>query len=1351
MVASLLALTMMFSAVGCTPADGGDGGSDPGSQSQGTCTVTVNNANPDGGHVTGSGTYTNGESVLVTATPKAGYDFTGWYDGTGTKVSDNTMYSFTVSADKALTAKFELNSANTKYTITVQNSDEAKGSVSDGGEYTNGKSVTVTAIAKDGYKFVRWTDAAGAEVSTEASYRFTVSADATLVAVWAALETYVITTTTADAAAGTITGGGDCKEGSLVTLLARPNAGYAFVGWKVSGETVSTDLLYQFKATANKTVEAVFRKMQFTVEVMNMDENAGETAGEGVYAENASVTLTATPNSDYVFVGWKTAGGELISEAATYTFTATEDKTVVAHWQAKTKYTVTLTTSDEVAGTYEGMGAYNEGDTVRVKAVPNTGYAFLGWYDGETLKSAEAEYTFTAEANATLQAKWDKTAFSITVNNRDSAAGSVTGGGTYNKNAEVSLTATPNAGYVFAGWQVGNEIVSTEATYKFNATEDLRVYATWNATEYGVIKNIAAAGSISGPSTYEEGSEITVTATTNEGYEFEGWYVNDELQGTDSAFTFTVNSANRVEARWTRSSSATAITVTFVNDNEDAGYAEAYPEGEVNAGDLVELYAEANSGYEFAGWYNGETLISAETEYSYEVTASVTITAKWNKTRFTVTAVSDNPAAGSVVGSGNFNKNANATVQAVANSGYVFDGWYVETEKVSSEETYTFAVTADVTVTAKWVAETTATVTVTNDNTAAGTVTGGGSFVTGKKAMLTATANTGYAFDGWYVGTTKISDSVTYAYTVTENVTITAKWIQTSFVVTVVNDAAKGTVTGANTYDKDASATLRATANSDYRFAGWYVGGTKVSDSTTYTFTVTADVTVTAAWEEIVTYTVSVTLSDSAAGSVTGAGTYEENESVTLTAAANAGYQFVGWFEGETQLSTNATYTFTATADKTITAKYEVVQSGGNEGGGSGDEDDGSGTTGSGGSGDILLDPNTTVTLTAVVGESATEQGIVQAAAAGFKALYPGVSVNVVMASDIPYQATQGNADIVTCIGENVAEYVKKGALTSLDDYMLTSDFDTNAYYSSMMAMGTSPVDGKQYMMPRAYARIVCYYNKDIFDDYSVGYPNNDWTWDDYRAICQQFKSAGRTAVQITQAPMDYNILNWAVVSSFGVTNIMNSDWTVIGSDNAQYAGWKSGMEMAAKLVTDGYTLASKNYNASAFTTGMAAMAFMTTDAMADVVAAGLDFDVVSFPAIGSTPAVATGAVGYGIAPNSQNKDAAWAFLQYMMSSEGQATIARIGKGIPVLKSLAEDTSAEWRSSTTVTVDNMISYPERDVTASWFGALPADGRAAYGNLYNSFLANIVGNGYAFERAYQTFVADIADTKDEIGI
>lgn len=62
-------------------------------------------------------------------------------------------------------------------------------------------------------------------------------------------------------------------------------------------------------------------------------------------------------------------------------------------------------------------------------------------------------------------------------------------------------------------------------------------------------------------------------------------------------------------------------------------------------------------------------------------------------------------------------------------------------------------------------------------------------------------------------------------------------------------------------------------------------------------------------------------------------GTYDEGESVTVTAAANSGYRFVGWTEDGTTVSTEATYTFTVGADRTLTAVFSQISSGG--GGGS--------------------------------------------------------------------------------------------------------------------------------------------------------------------------------------------------------------------------------------------------------------------------------------------------------------------------------------------------------------------------------------------------------------------------------
>lgn len=58
-----------------------------------------------------------------------------------------------------------------------------------------------------------------------------------------------------------------------------------------------------------------------------------------------------------------------------------------------------------------------------------------------------------------------------------------------------------------------------------------------------------------------------------------------------------------------------------------------------------------------------------------------------------------------------------------------------------------------------------------------GTVTGAGRYLNGSTATLTAKANSGYSFDGWYQGTTRISTSVTYSFNVIGATILTAKFV----------------------------------------------------------------------------------------------------------------------------------------------------------------------------------------------------------------------------------------------------------------------------------------------------------------------------------------------------------------------------------------------------------------------------------------------------------------------------------------------------------------------------------------------------------------------------------------------
>ena len=105
-----------------------------------------------------------------------------------------------------------------------------------------------------------------------------------------------------------------------------------------------------------------------------------------------------------------------------------------------------------------------------------------------------------------------------------------------------------------------------------------------------------------------------------------------------------------------------------------------------------------------------------------------------------------------------------------------------------------------------------------------------------------ATPNTGYDFLGWWYNNNKVSNDTSYTFTVREDATYTAKFELKKLVVTTTFDESspdRGTLTGAGTYNYNDAVTVGCSMkSSDDMFGGWFVDGSKVSDSTSYTFNV---------------------------------------------------------------------------------------------------------------------------------------------------------------------------------------------------------------------------------------------------------------------------------------------------------------------------------------------------------------------------------------------------------------------------------------------------------------------------------------------------------------------------------
>ena len=145
--------------------------------------------------------------------------------------------------------------------------------------------------------------------------------------------------------------------------------------------------------------------------------------------------------------------------------------------------------------------------------------------------------------NATLVAHFELNTYSIQANANPLVGGSVSGAGTYEHGATVTLTATPNPAYGFLNWTRNNEVVSTEATYTFVATENASFVANFQLTSciITVRANPNAGGTVSGGGIYENGDPCTVTAIPNEGYTFVKWTKNGVVVSTEPTYTFEVN------------------------------------------------------------------------------------------------------------------------------------------------------------------------------------------------------------------------------------------------------------------------------------------------------------------------------------------------------------------------------------------------------------------------------------------------------------------------------------------------------------------------------------------------------------------------------------------------------------------------------------------------------------------------------------------------------------------------------------------------------------------------------------------------------------------------------------------
>ena len=215
-----------------------------------------------------------------------------------------------------------------------------------------------------------------------------------------------------------------------------------------------------------------------------------------------------------------------------------------------TGFTLNVTSRDLNNGTIEMIEMASCANSEAVfKAVANEHYHFTRWSDGNT----DNPRTITLTQDVSLVAEFAPNQYTITTSAQN---GKVTGDGTYDYGTTATLTANADEHYYFTRWTDGN----TENPRKITVEGDATYTAEFAIDQHTITINCnPQQGMVTGAGIYDYGTQVTLTATANDGYEFTRW--SNGI--TDNPYILTATEDLTLEAQFI---STTAVEDIRAND-----------------------------------------------------------------------------------------------------------------------------------------------------------------------------------------------------------------------------------------------------------------------------------------------------------------------------------------------------------------------------------------------------------------------------------------------------------------------------------------------------------------------------------------------------------------------------------------------------------------------------------------------------------------------------------------------------------------------------------------------------------------------------------------------------------------
>ena len=456
-------LSLVIFAAGALAGCGGVSTDGSAEESVGT-TLSVNRVNASGGAVSSepagidcnadcAETYPEGTLVTLHAQPLAGYDFTGWNGVSGCAAAADCVVTLQGPGLTA-TATFSLH-AQPQYQLQVTVAASGSGTVS----------ATPGAIT---------------------------SCTSTCVA--------------------------NFDVGTAVTLTATPASGFAFSAWSTGdGSCTGSSPVCQVALGAARTVTATFTAVPPVKRRLTVSPPSHGTIGStsplppGIacgsdctedYVQGTTVSLQAAPASGYAFSSW---GGDCASAgaASVCTLAMTADHSVSANFAALPPSQVALTVATVGTGAGKVTSApvgidcgatcnanFNKDRTVTLTAAPSAGSTFTSWSGACSGTTPTCTVTLAAATN--VSAVFTRIRYTLSTSKAGSGTLSSTPAGidcgtacsaSFVEGQQVTLTATPAAGYSFTAW---GGACSGSGACVVTMSAAKTVSATFTILQYGV-------------------------------------------------------------------------------------------------------------------------------------------------------------------------------------------------------------------------------------------------------------------------------------------------------------------------------------------------------------------------------------------------------------------------------------------------------------------------------------------------------------------------------------------------------------------------------------------------------------------------------------------------------------------------------------------------------------------------------------------------------------------------------------------------------------------------------------------------------------------------------------------------